>query len=114
MRCDEARLHYFYPLWSRRPFGRFCFCAYRQVAVLDGLTWARNVRDKAKVVACPELSRMSVFPVRRSALWLAATVAFAFGSPTLHYREQAYIPPAYMVGSVTPKFHVKARQTGRT
>src|SRR3546814_11871425 len=89
MRLYEARCHFFYPLWSRRQFGRFCFCAYRQVAVLDGLTRARNVRDKAKVVPCPELSRMSLSPVSRSALWLAAPLAFAFGSPTLPAGESS-------------------------
>src|SRR3546814_7201410 len=109
MRCDEARRHYFYPLWSRRQFGRFCFCAYRQVAVLDGLTRARNVRDKAKVVPCPELSRMSLSPVSRSALWLAAPLAFAFGSPTLNAREVADLPPAAIVGYVPTQLPVNAQ-----
>src|SRR3546814_19381433 len=109
MRCDEARSHYFAPLWSRLQFGRFCFCAHRQVAVLDGLTRARTVRDKAKVVPCPELSRMSLSPVSRSALWLAAPLAFAFGSPTLHAREEEDLQPAAIVGDVPTPLPVNAR-----
>src|SRR3546814_14538514 len=105
MRCDEARSHYFAPLWSRLQFGRFCFCAHRQVAVLDGLTRARNVRDKAKVVPCPEISRMSLSPVSRSALWLAAPLAFAFGSPALHAGEQAHLPHAATIGRATCRGH---------
>src|SRR3546814_11333978 len=93
----------------RLQVGRFCFCAYRQVAVLDGLTRARDVRDKAKVVPCPELSRMSLSPVSRSALWLAALLAFAFGSPTLHAREEADLPPAALVCDVPTQLPVKSR-----
>src|SRR3546814_5857946 len=56
-----------------------------------------------------ELSRMSLSPVSRSALWLAAPLAFAFGSPTLHAREEADLPPAAIVGDVPTQLPVNAR-----
>src|SRR3546814_5942734 len=52
---------------------------------------------------------MSLSPVSRSALWLAAPLAFAFGSPTLHAREEADLPPAAIVGDVPTQLPVNAR-----
>src|SRR3546814_3014387 len=48
-------------------------------------------------------------PICRSALWLAAPLAFAFGSPTLHAREEADLPPAAIVGDVPTQLPVNAR-----
>src|SRR3546814_10144189 len=52
---------------------------------------------------------MSLSPVSRSALWLAAPLAFAFGSPTLHAREEVDLPPAAIVGDLPTQLPVNAR-----